>query len=76
MGVDWKRVCEKDKSDIGVTNSELRAAYRDEKKHGVNPHIIFYNNEHKRLKQAPWHNKEIAPYFEEYDRKRKMKPSS
>lgn len=69
--VDWRRVF--DKKDTGVTNSEFRAAYRDYKKHGRNPFILFYDANNELMQQAPWEKPEIAPYFEAYDKQRAMK---
>ena len=72
-GIDWDRVCNKDKTDLGVTNSEMRAAYRDYCEHGKNPHIFFYDEDLHRLKHPPWTRPEIKEQFDGYDEKRLAK---
>jgi hypothetical protein len=49
--INWERVC--NKSDNGVTASELRAIYRDVVKNGRNPNIIFYDAQ-LRQTDTPW----------------------
>lgn len=70
--VDWNRVC--DKTDKGITNSEIRAAYRDEQLHGKHPHILFYNKKLVPYKRSPWNLDNNQEIFDEYDRQRENKP--
>jgi hypothetical protein len=72
--IDWEKVCDKEKSGLGITDSELRAAYRDYVRSGnkVNPNILFYNSKNQLMPKPPWEDPEIQPYFENY--KKTMKP--
>jgi hypothetical protein len=62
-GFNFKRACLK--SDKGVTSSEMRAAFRDDKRHGKNPNILFYNR-HNCLASPPWQTRDNKAYFEQY----------
>lgn len=53
-GIDWDRVIHKTASDLGVTNSEMRAAFRDHIRFGRNPHILFYGEDFRLLSELPW----------------------
>lgn len=68
--IDWNQVT--DKTNQGITNSELRAAYRDASLHGKHPNILFYN---RRLEstQAPWNEKSNKKVFTEYEHTRTSK---
>lgn len=72
-GIDWERVCDKEKSKLGVTDSEMRAAFRDYKAHGKNPHILFYDAKLNLMDEAPWEKPDIKPMFEKYAREREAK---
>lgn len=65
-GIDWRRVCTKRKSDLGVTNSEMRAAFRDAVRHGKNRHILFYDQDLKLMNKPPWEQEENKELFEGY----------
>ena len=69
--VFWKRVCAK--TDNGVTNSELRAAYRDYLKNGRNPHIFFYDSNHKQMQRLPWEQEQFKHHWNEYNKTRENK---
>ena len=71
--IDWSRVCDKKKSGLGVTDSEMRAAYRDAKANGINPHIFFYDRDHKLLKTPPWEQPGIKEDFDRYEEQRRAK---
>jgi len=64
--IDWRRVCDKTKSGLGVTDSEMRAAFRDEIRHGRNPNILFYDAELNLLSAPPWEKPELAGIFQSY----------
>lgn len=70
--VDWARVCDKRLSKGGITDSELRAAYRDYLKHGDHPHIFFYDSRHRRT-LAPWKQPELVGFWRHYDEQRQRK---
>jgi hypothetical protein len=53
-GIDWGRVINKAAYDLGVTNSEMRAAFRDHLRFGRNPHILFYGEDFQLLSELPW----------------------
>ena len=72
--IDWKRVCDKKKSGLGVTDSEMRSAYRDARLHGKNPHILFYDKHLRLLETPPWEQPKIAEEFARYDLQRTAKP--
>lgn len=63
--IDWKRVCEKDAKDDGVTNSEIRAAYRDYLENGIHPYILFYGANNQ-LQPPPWQQPEHEHHFKKY----------
>lgn len=65
--IDWMRVCDKKKSGFGVTDSEMRAAYRDYCRYGKNPFILFYDSKLNLLKDPPWTDPRVAEYFRLYD---------
>lgn len=65
-GLDWRRVCDKNKSGLGVTDSEIRAAFRDELRHGKNPNIFFYNQDLELLPAPPWQLPENKGIFKSY----------
>ena len=69
-GVDWQRVFKKFNADgtidAGITNSELRSAFRDWFKNGVNPRITFYDADLKPFSQLPWLSREVAPLTQYY----------
>lgn len=66
------RVCRKEKNDTGVSNSELRAAFRQAKKDGHdNPHLFFYLN--GKSCPAPWNQEQYKAAWEEYEAYRKKK---
>lgn len=71
--IDWDLVC--DKTNQGITNSELRAAYRDASLHGQHPNILFYNKDLKPSKDLPWHEEHNKKIFEEYEKTRAAKRS-
>lgn len=71
--IDWARVCDKEKSGLGVTDSEMRAAYRDHRTHGKNPNIFFYDAELTLLKESPWELPSVAEHFSRYEEKRQAK---
>lgn len=49
--IDWNQVT--DKTNQGITNSELRAAYRDASLHGKHPNILFYNRRLESTQEHP-----------------------
>jgi hypothetical protein len=65
-GIDWMRVTDKKASGLGVTDSELRAAYRDEVRHGKNRFILFYDPDLRLLADSPWKTGEAKVAFERY----------
>jgi hypothetical protein len=80
--MDWQRICTKTfidslgvtNPDLSVTSSEMRAAYRYFKQHGVNhPKIIFYNEHGKIIDKLPWEQPALIPLFLEYDRQHQLK---
>ena len=72
-GINWKRVCDKTLSGSGVTDSEMRAAYRDRIKKGPNPHIFFYNEKLELLEAPPWEKENIKQEFDNYESQRAIK---
>jgi hypothetical protein len=69
----WKRACTKSISQQGVTDSEVRAAYRDYLKNGLNPHIFFYDSQYRQMKQAPWLLDPFQHHWQKYNATRKLK---
>ncbi|MDR3477707.1 MAG: hypothetical protein P4M14_06720 [Gammaproteobacteria bacterium] len=67
----WKRACRKELSQQGVTDSEMRAAYRDYQEHGSNPHVLFYDANHRQMAMTPWELEPFKPHWEHYRRSRK-----
>jgi len=65
--VKFDRVTQKPHDD-GVTNSELRAAYRNEKKNGKNPFLLFYYQGEPCL--APWNDPEHKEKWDNYEASR------
>lgn len=72
-GIEWERVCDKKQSKLGVTDSELRAAYRDFKKNGPNPHIFFYDSKNTLMNQPPWNQPDQAKGWQQYEEELKQK---
>jgi hypothetical protein len=64
-GIDWKRVFKKVRDD-GITNSELRSAFRDYYKRGYNDRITFYTPDLKPFSQLPWLMPEISLLAQPY----------
>lgn len=62
--IDLARTCNISSRDDGVTNSELRALYRDAQKNGPNPHVFFYNR--GRSVKAPWLQRGKKRLWKEY----------
>lgn len=59
---DFKRACAKE--DTGVTNSEIRAAFRQSINYGNNSHVIFYK---KGIQTSPpWEDPDYKKYFDDY----------
>lgn len=71
--IDWSRVCDKKRSGLGITDSEMRAAYRDARL-GPNPHIFFYDKDLNLLDTPPWEQPGIKEHFDHYESQRKLKP--
>lgn len=71
-GLDIKRVCDRRKDDFGVTNSELRALYKDHIERGTNPHVFFYRNGIQC--KAPWDEKDNEAHWKAYDEYHARKP--
>ena len=70
-GINWEFVCNKNKTGLGVTNSELRSIYRDFANKGPNPNVFFYN---KNVKcKPPWEQDEIKSHWDAYEEQRKQK---
>ena len=69
--VDWQQVC--DKTHQGVTNSELRAVYRDISLHGKHPNILFYNKKLELTEELPWEAENTKEIFAEYEQSRAKK---
>lgn len=72
-GLKWDRLWDKKKSGFGITDSEVRAAYRDFLKHGENPHIVFYNEKHRMKTDFPWNSKKTKKEVKVYSDYLKMK---
>lgn len=72
-GLDIARVCKKEKDDLGVTNSELRAAYRQAMKEGENPHLFFYLD--GKSCPPPWKQPKFQEYWLGYEKLREAKKS-
>ncbi len=77
-GIDWKRLCHKVKPGdasvcAGITNSEIRAIYRDEKRHGLHPNIFFYDNDQVMMKKRPWDTLALSHHFRHYEQQRNNK---
>jgi hypothetical protein len=66
--IDWEHTCNKEKSQGGVTDSELRAVYREYRKNGPNPHIFFYGKNLSQLTLAPWIYPHTAQPWIQYER--------
>ena len=70
-GMNIERVCKADRNDLGISNSELKAAYRKARN---NSHLFFY------LKgqpvAAPWDVAENQKLFQQYDQYRSSKRKS
>jgi hypothetical protein len=71
--IDWSLVC--DKTNQGITNSELRAAYRDISLHGNHPNILFYNKNLELSEELPWNEDCNKKIFEDYEKARVAKRS-
>ena len=75
--VDWDRVFNKKNADgsinDGITNSELRAAYRDYCNHGVHPWMKFYNEKLMELDAPPWDTCLVAGHALNYEQQRLAK---
>jgi hypothetical protein len=69
----WKRTCTKSLSQQGITDSEIRAAYRDYQTNGSNPHIFFYDSQYRQMKQPPWLLSPFKLHWQRYDATRKLK---
>jgi hypothetical protein len=76
----WKQVCRKEISKDGITDSELRAAYRDHTKNGPNPHVFFYNEQNKIMNQPPWELHQFKHHWKHYEeaknKKRKLESNN
>ena len=53
-----------------MLDSEMRAAYRDEQRHGDNPYIFFYDANLELLTAPPWKQPGIKNYFQRYEEQR------
>jgi hypothetical protein len=62
----WKKLCSKTLTQTGVTDSEIRTAYRDYLRCGHNPHIIFYDKTLKQMPLAPWMLENYKHHFDKY----------
>lgn len=72
--IDWEHVFVNGKKDCGITDSEMRACYRDFKEHGRHPNILFYNAENRLQSKLPWEeDPKVKQYCEEYDKQRSLK---
>lgn len=73
--IDWERVCDKNKSDKGITDSELRSAYRNFTQKGINRNILFYDKDNRLLtaEKPPWRHKKNKKHWRLYDEQRREK---
>jgi hypothetical protein len=72
-GIFWKRACSKEISQNGVTDSEMRAAYRDYLNNGPNPHVFFYDDKYKQMPKAPWELEQFKHHWKNYNQSRDQK---
>lgn len=75
-GIVWKNVCDKPQSGLRITNSEMRAAYRDYKRNGLNPHLFFYDVNKKLMPAPPWKLPQFKHHWEKYDKAMREKIKS
>jgi len=68
--INIERICKAEPTDLGITNSEINAAYRNAKD---NPHLFFYMQGESVPAPAPWNNPDNVQHFQKYDEYRRTK---